>query len=60
MKQYIILGSNNFWYATFSAKTLQEAEREMQAIKDSPETYPVAQPDTFYLYEVTEAGQISN
>ena len=60
MKQYIILGSNNFWYATFSAETTKEAEDYLQDIKDQSENYPVAQPEAFYLYEVKKVKELPN
>jgi len=60
MKKYIIVGSNNFWYDSFSAGSVEEAKKRMEEIKDNPTDYNVAQPDTFYLYEADQVCSIEN
>ena len=62
-KQYLIIGSNNFWYAS-GLETLKEAKREIKEIKKNasdysdPETgYIPELPEKFYIYEAKEINQ---
>lgn len=57
-KLYVIIGSNNFWYATFRASTQSEIDGWVKEVKmncgENEETYP----DELYLYEVNEVTTI--
>lgn len=63
--EYIIIGSNNFWYAS-GLTSLQEAKNEVKEIikKDKwfadPETGETKDelPNKFYIYKATEVCQI--
>jgi len=65
-KEYLVIGSNNFWYA--SCDTLKEAKQIKKEIMREPkdemnydygdeESYPTHHPfgpDNIYIYESTE------
>ena len=61
MTKYIIVGSDNFWYAL--CDTSKEVEEEIKKIKTgitgyaNPETNEFQRelPDTLYIYEIAKA-----
>jgi len=67
--EYIIIGSNNFWYAS-GLTSLTEAENEIKKIKKNgknstysdPETGEIKEdlPEKFYIYKGIEIKQIYN
>jgi len=65
-KEYIIIGSDNFWYGL--CDTLKEAkeivENAQSNISDfaNPETgrCQIAPPETFYIYKGEEVEEIDN
>ena len=67
--EYIIIGSNNFWYAS-GLTSLTEAENEIKEIQKNagnstyadPETGEIKEdlPDKFYIYKGVEVKQIYN
>lgn len=48
MKQYVILGSNNFWYSYFEAETEKEIQNEIDTVL---ENMRLNQYDISYAYE---------
>jgi len=57
-KEYLIVGSDNFWYASCMT-SMKEAIEKIEEIKESPESFGVPYggenqteaPDTLYLYK---------
>ena len=59
-QEYIIIGSNNYWYAS-GLTSLAEAKEEIKEIQKHPEQHtPSELPEIFYIYKVTEAERIYN
>ncbi len=62
-QQYIIVGDNNFWYATFDAKSAQEARKELGRIKRAIEKGVGSEFDepseasNLYLYRAVKVGE---
>ena len=66
-KEYIIVGDNNFWYAS-CIETLKEAKAQVKEImKNGKAGYgcalcdqePCCEPETLYIYEAKEIKQIT-
>lgn len=62
-KEYLVIGSNNFWYGTHSSKkdALSEAKHILKGPSDysDPESGNTPDiPETVYIYEANEIVQI--
>jgi len=63
-KEYLIIGSDNFWYTTCS--NMKEIEREIEQIKEDVKSYGNPEnsdrqedlPETLYIYEAKEIKQV--
>ena len=53
-KEYLVLGDNNYWYATCG--TLAEAKQEA---KNCEELDFLEKPDKVYIYEAIELKRVS-
>ena len=57
-REYVILGSNNFWYAS-NLRTINDALKEMEKIKKNPKDYGIPGnnqselPNSLYIYRVS-------
>lgn len=65
-KEYLIIGSNNFWYAS-GLTSLEAVKQEIKNIKGNqpygnPESGKISEiaemPDTLYVYEAKEIKRI--
>lgn len=59
MKQYIIVGSNNFWYDAFSAETDKEAVEHLNTVKQGMKDgdYENNDSESLYLYEAKKIAE---
>jgi len=64
-KEYLIIGSNNFWYASLSSK--KYIKNEIASIKKNPEDYGnpdqlnscvVDLPEKLHIYKAIEIDQV--
>ena len=64
-KEYIIVGDNNFWYSTFSAKTAKEARKELARVRREIEKGVGSEFDepseasVLYLYQASQLAECS-
>jgi len=63
-KEYVILGSDNFWYSS-GLKSIKAVLEEVENIRRNPETYGVPggsnqteTPDTLYIYYGSQIKKI--
>lgn len=55
MKNYIIVGDNNFWYSYLKEVTEKELKKELKNIKENLSDYNnESEPTELYVYEVLE------
>lgn len=56
MKNYIILGNNNYWYSFLNNATEEELEEKLKHIKHYCNDYnnEIDLPTELYVYEVVE------
>jgi len=61
-KEYLVIGDNNFWYASCDSKkdALSEAKEAMKGVREySDDAGNVPEiPETVYIYEAKEVAQI--
>lgn len=63
-REFILLGSDNFWYAS-GLKSMKEVKERIQDIIKHPQHYTDPEsgrsreevPETFYVYKETEVAQ---
>lgn len=57
-KEYIIVGSNNFWYSS-KLDTLKEVKEELKYIQEHWDLFESEyKPEILYVYEVKEIQKI--
>jgi hypothetical protein len=57
IKKYIIIGSNNFWYASHVEK--HEIKTELKYIKKNWRQFNGSKPDELYVFEAKEIKRIN-
>ena len=63
MKNYIIVGDNNFWYSTTGLVTEEQLQNEIQRVKDhiKENEYESSEKATeLYVYEASETSLTIN
>lgn len=60
MKNYIIVGDNNLWYAETGLVTEEQLQREIQYIKDNLDEFSEdCEPTTLYVYETMKEASLT-
>ena len=58
-KRYIIVGDNNFWYATTGEITAKELKTEIKYVKENIDVYEHdVKPSQLFVYEATEIKRV--
>lgn len=55
-KVWLVIGSNNFWYA--ECESLEDAKETAEQIKAGEGGYEVEKPERVYIYEGQEVARI--
>jgi hypothetical protein len=61
--EYLIIGSNNFWYSTEASlknaiTTVKEIKKEHSGFGDPETEHEPSMPETFYIYKAEEIKQL--
>jgi hypothetical protein len=61
MKNYIIIGDNNYWYSTFDAKFAHEVTEQIELVKAGikDNLYEINTANKLYIYETKLITEIN-